>query len=137
MIQEQLKALTLIGGMSLALLTADIYAEEKASTITATLGVAAGGDIRNNEIIINQYSLDQLRQMLKEEVQGGTSDKADKLSLELAVNKKALLGFFKILKQENVPPENSLKHWRKLPTSIKRCWSGCRYLIPKPRPLKN
>lgn len=105
MIREHLKALAFIGSRSIALFAAELYAAKKAPTITATHGVAAGGDIRDNEIIINQYSLEELRQMIKEEVRGGTSDKADKLSQELAVNKQALLGFFKILKLENIPTE--------------------------------
>lgn len=92
---QQLKTLLLVGQLFIALETRTLHAVEGPTSIIAEQGVAAGGDIRNNRIIINQYSRKELRQIFKEELHGVTSDKALQLSLELSVTQKALSGFLK------------------------------------------
>jgi len=96
-----------IAGLSIALLacaTLETLAQDK---VSAEHGVAAGRDIRDATITIG-FTFEQVQQLIAagtQELKTTYQAQVEELSRRLAVTQDAMIGFFAILRREEVPPE--------------------------------
>src|SRR5262245_15335515 len=97
----------LIAGLCVAAVAVATWEATAADTISAEHGVAAGRDIRDSAISIgfNAEQVQLLIQTSNQELKTTYQTQVETLSQRLAVTQDAVLGFFTILKREQVPPE--------------------------------